>query len=391
MAYDFGIVSALDLEHSAADLVFGLKRVKGGRRPFYECAVEAGSQAAHGVFGLATKKRSINMAICVQDMIERFDLPVIILTGIAAGVPNPDKPRGHVRLGDVVVGDRVVKFDEVKIKDGMPEYEGSTPTPDSVLLSHARDLISRFIGREETPWQEHIQGIVATKPLFARPADATDTFRLDASNRFGAHPLQPERILGLPMPHLGPIGSSAALLKDAGLRKKLASEYGLKAIEMEGGGVAEAAWECGARYFIVQGICDYGDRDKKDTWQYYAALASAAFIRSTIESVLLSQDRDDNKQSGRKTTTSTKVERARLGSTENTDRRILIDSLHRDIIRLPAQIFSKLVLMLDARARGYDCEGGPAKCAVRLIDWADSRTGCTLHELKAALEEIFKK
>jgi hypothetical protein len=50
MAYDFGIVNAL--EHAAIDLVFGLKRLPGKERPFYDCVCGSSAQTARGVVAL---------------------------------------------------------------------------------------------------------------------------------------------------------------------------------------------------------------------------------------------------------------------------------------------------------------------------------------------------
>src|SRR6266540_2708996 len=43
---------------------------------------------------------------------------VVVMVGIAAGVPNPLRPDRHVRLGDIVVATQVVDFDHVWATEG---------------------------------------------------------------------------------------------------------------------------------------------------------------------------------------------------------------------------------------------------------------------------------
>jgi nucleoside phosphorylase len=58
----------------------------------------------------------------------------------------------------------------------------------------------------------------------------------------------------------------------------------VKAIEMEGAGVADATWAASLPgYLVVRGICDYCDENKGDAWQPYAAVAAAAVTRAILE------------------------------------------------------------------------------------------------------------
>ena len=53
----------------------------------------------------------------------------IIMVGIAGGVPNPENPDTHVRLGDIVVSDRkgVVQYDFDK--EDVPRLQRHPPRP----------------------------------------------------------------------------------------------------------------------------------------------------------------------------------------------------------------------------------------------------------------------
>ena len=64
---------------------------------------------------------------------------------------------------------------------------------------------------------------------------------------------------------------------------KAANQYGVKAVEMEASGIADATWVHGAGYLAVRGICDYCDRNQSDAWRMYAAVVAAAYARAVLE------------------------------------------------------------------------------------------------------------
>jgi hypothetical protein len=84
---------------------------------------------------------------------------------------------------------------------------------------------------------------------------------------------------------IGSIASANQVLKNAGKRDQLRDEHGVKAVEMEGSGIADAAWTRSSEYFIVRGICDYCDANKRDDWQAYAAVVAAAYTRVLLSTV----------------------------------------------------------------------------------------------------------
>ncbi|MEP7125077.1 MAG: hypothetical protein ABJE95_29375 [Byssovorax sp.] len=97
------------------------------------------------------------------------------------------------------------------------------------------------------------------------------------------HPLDRKRIEGQPRIFFGPIASTNALLKDPVDRDRLREQHGVKAVEMEASGIADATWMQRAGYLAVRGICDYCDKYQNDDWHRYAALVAAAYARSVIE------------------------------------------------------------------------------------------------------------
>ncbi len=61
---------------------------------------------------------------------------------------------------------------------------------------------------------------------------------------------------GQPRIFFGPIASGNILLNDPGWRDRLRDQYGVRAVEMDGSGIADATWEAGVGYLVVRGICD---------------------------------------------------------------------------------------------------------------------------------------
>jgi hypothetical protein len=119
-----------------------------------------------------------------------------------------------------------------------------------------------------------------------RPADLTDKLSstLDPSVEV-PHPFDPERRPGQPRVFLGPVASGNTLLKNPVKRDALRDRFGIKALEMEGAGIADATWTLSAEYLVVRGVSDYGDEKKGDLWRTYACLAAVAYTRALIESM----------------------------------------------------------------------------------------------------------
>jgi nucleoside phosphorylase len=85
--------------------------------------------------------------------------------------------------------------------------------------------------------------------------------------------------------HDGRNAQSNTLLKNEDKRDLLGEQHNVKAVEMEGSGIADATWTMGEGYTVVRAIVDYCDLKKGDCWHKYAALAAAAYTRALIESI----------------------------------------------------------------------------------------------------------
>jgi nucleoside phosphorylase/predicted acylesterase/phospholipase RssA len=216
-------------------------------------------------------------------LLEHFkSVDAIIMVGIAGGVPSAHKPDDHVRLGDIVVSNKkgVVQYDMVKLSEIR-----ACPIPPSARLIEAVRLLEASELEGNRPWDRHSKSILIQLKK-ERPSQTSD--KLYDSNdptKKISHPKDPKRLKKLPRVFLGPVASANELLKDPVKRDTLRDRFGVKAVEMEGSGIADATWNQERGYLVVRGICDYCDSHKNDIWQEYAAAVAAGYTKALIESM----------------------------------------------------------------------------------------------------------
>jgi nucleoside phosphorylase/tetratricopeptide (TPR) repeat protein len=212
------------------------------------------------------------------------EVEAIVMVGIAGGVPRPDKASDHVRLGDVVVSNQrgVIQYDMVKRSRKIVEVRASPRPPDARLLEAVRLLGADALAGER-PWEKHVDRASHLAGA-ARPEASSDVL-MTSQAPFAPvkHSHDARRIAGQPRVFTAPIASGNTLLKDPVWRDRLRDDHGVKAVEMEGSGIADATWSHRAGYLVVRGICDYCDKNKNDDWHMYAAIVAAAYARALLE------------------------------------------------------------------------------------------------------------
>ena len=284
-----GVLTALPKEFAAMKLMLHQpvdwrgSGVGAGRRFLLgEVASEHGGEHAV-VLGLLPDMGNNSAALAATRLLEHFSsVRHVIMCGIAGGVPRPEEAENDLRLGDVVVSNRngVVQYDLVKEHpDGALEHRHPPRPPGAELLEAVRHLQA---GEElfERPWEAHLAAGAKLKNGH-RPPDGTN-----AKGEEAEHPNDPARTDGMPRVFHASIAAANRLLKNAEHRDYLAKRFGVKAVEMEGSGIADAAWFSDrAGYLVVRGICDYCDKEKGDAWQGAAAIAAAAYTRVLIGSM----------------------------------------------------------------------------------------------------------
>jgi len=290
-----GIITALPKEAAAIIAVLGgevveLPLIRRAHVSYYlsEFASSRSSERIEVVVALANHMGNNAAAVTAATLLSDFrSIEELIVTGIAGGIPAPQDPTRHVRLGDVVVGlDGILQYDFLKRELGKSELRRMAVQPSSRLVSAIRQIqMAECSGTSE--WQPHLA------PFHHKRPSADVLHSLDTNDKSKTvtipHPDQPGREFGQPLVHYGMIGSANILLKDSAERDRLSLAYKLQAVEMEGSGIADASWNFAAGYIAVRSICDYCDMSKNDDWQEYAAYAAAAYTRAIVERALGTQ------------------------------------------------------------------------------------------------------
>jgi nucleoside phosphorylase len=285
-----GIIAALPVEAAAMSTL--ISDPVNVRVPGDPCGYRIGHLAStdpdrpHRVV-LATMPEDNNRhaATTCANMLRSFPrLRGIILTGIAGGVPAPDDPERHVRLGDVVIAtDGVVDIGHTRQGRGPAELRRPLGGLSMDLKRAANQLQELVVLDQALPWRELLEP-ARDRPMavFARPSPDRDV--LHRGGRRIPHP-PPDRSHhrpAVPRVHFGLIASADMLLVNERLRNELAARHRVMAIEMEAAGVAAGASHHGVPWFVVRGIVDYCDAFKNDDWHRYASLVSAGCVRAVL-------------------------------------------------------------------------------------------------------------
>ena len=287
-----GIITALPKEFASVKAVLeNPEQVKipgeGAGRRYFLGDIPSTDGNNHSVVislgGMGNNKATIKANL----LLEHFpSIKSIIMVGIAGGVPHPDKAEHHVRLGDIIISNEkgVIQYDFTKENTGFIEHRHSPRSPSASLLEACGYLQAEEI-EGKRPWLKLIDEL-CTKLNVNRPSEETDILLSSTNlNEEIVHPHDSKRFNGQPKVLYGPIGSANVLLKNPLKRDELRDKFGVKAVEMEGSGIADATWNHEVGYLVIRGICDYCDSNKGDEWQDYAAIVAAAYTRALIESI----------------------------------------------------------------------------------------------------------
>ncbi|KAF5630255.1 ankyrin protein [Fusarium tjaetaba] len=211
------------------------------------------------------------------------NIEIGLMVGIGGGVPL----KADIRLGDIVVGVRVMQYDMGKtLSDGF-QRTGVPKIPDSTIRTVISNLRSKHElsgSRVPSILREKMGSYAAylrpTKPdrLFQKSyphppsflsCDQCDSSKLETrKNRSSADPAI----------YYGGIGSANTVMKDSSVRDEIARELDVLCFEMEAAGLMDIM-PC----LPIRGICDYSDSHKSKEWQRYAAATAAAYSYEFLE------------------------------------------------------------------------------------------------------------
>jgi nucleoside phosphorylase len=172
------------------------------------------------VLACCTKYANNPASIAVTNLIRSFpSIKDIVIVGIAAGVPRPQKPSSHVRLGDIIIssGTGVVQFDLGAQHSADFEVRSTAPPPSARLLQAVNLLESKLLTNEFS-WHEYINNFLYKAHIIRPSKEPKKTFK---------HPKDPGRLKNIPKIFKGKIGASNAVIKNAARRDFIANEHNL--------------------------------------------------------------------------------------------------------------------------------------------------------------------
>lgn len=305
------IVTALPHERAAVEAALGvgervdvLPKLKGS----LNLAIHKVTNSNNRTFDVVVTQ-TLNMgnnaaAIAATALLHRFqNIGKLIMVGIAGGIPTYIHGRlpapshkeieEHVRLGDVVVSSKGILQYDFKTLDLRGGELRVDPHMAGAAFREAVHLADENLRcGEDAHFKRWLNNICEDRGV-CRPSEDTDrcfvwykkhaTGKVVKSRKPMVHPVgQPGRHNGIPKVHHSLIGSANILMKNPFERDSLRKAHGIRAIEMEGSGIADASWSFGVQHLVIRGVCDYCDMDKKNQWQEFAAASAAAYARTLL-------------------------------------------------------------------------------------------------------------
>lgn len=214
-----------------------------------------------------------------------------LMVGIGGGAPG----KADIRLGDVVVGTKVVQYDLGKImSDGKFERTAIPRLPDPLLGTTIANLRSKH---EHEPSRALLilQQRLDANPEYNQPSTPDRLFQVtyehqsqsrncnkcDQSMLIKRRSRHPNTI----NIHYGAIASGNQVIKHGFTRDNIARELDVICFEMEAAGLMNVL-----PFLPIRGICDYSDSHKTKEWQKYAAATAAAYARELIEELPINKE-----------------------------------------------------------------------------------------------------
>ncbi|BCS21079.1 uncharacterized protein APUU_21511S [Aspergillus puulaauensis] len=233
----------------------------------------------------ATQYGTNNAANVATNLTRTFpSIRVGLMVGIGGGVPGSS----DVRLGDVVVGTRVMQYDLGKVVGVGQLQRTAVPRIPHHLLGTA---VSSLRAKHELG-PSRVSAILQEKlrsyPGYARPAlpdllfeaaydHVSLTANCDDCNQCKLLP-RGRRTSDDVMIHYGTIASGNQVMRSGKMRDEVAGQLDVICFEMEAAGLMDIL-PC----LSIRGICDYSDSHKTKNWQRYAAAVAAAYATELIE------------------------------------------------------------------------------------------------------------
>ncbi|PNP50068.1 hypothetical protein FNYG_15983 [Fusarium nygamai] len=297
--YTIAWICALYIETAAALAMLDEKHGELPRYPHDNNTYTLGSIGNHNIVIACLPQDqygNINAASVLTNLKRTFPS---IRHGLMVGIGGAAPVKEDIRLGDVVVGTRVMQYDLGKIVSGGGIQRTAVPRfPEQSLCTAIANLRASheiYSTRVSAILWERME----RNPEYHRPSAPDHLFQAsyehDRSmpNCQSCDQSQLERREARrscePKIHYGAIASSNQVMKDAVTRDRLANELDIICFEMEAAGLMDIL-PC----LPIRGICDYSDSHKAKDWQKYAAAVAAAYAREFLEALPATGDASRN-------------------------------------------------------------------------------------------------
>lgn len=197
-------------------------------------------------------------AAAVQDVIVRYRPQAILLMGIAAGM------RGKVRIGEVVLSERVVAHEPAALVRTPEGGARTEPRPESRTTPHALHQDVVHYQPDGARLEERFRRGGGVFPV--PPDDA-------------ARALYQEHVAARISVKTATIAAGEKLLRDPGKLLELRELHGkIEVGEMEAAGLVDACERSRLPWLVIRGISDFGDELKDDRFHDFASRTAATVL-----------------------------------------------------------------------------------------------------------------
>jgi adenosylhomocysteine nucleosidase len=202
---------------------------------------DTGTLDGHDVVLAGSGMGKVNAALVATLLADRFHCSAIVFSGVAGGL-DPT-----LAIGDVVIADRVIQHDAGVLQDEriQPYQPGYVP----------------FINPTER------LGYYVDPALLARVKDLLEGFTMPGQIAYGT------------------VLSGDQYLHCETTRDRLHREFGGRAVEMEGGSVAQVCEAFGIPWLVIRALSDLAGRDSRFDFASFvdqAAATSATILRRLL-------------------------------------------------------------------------------------------------------------
>jgi nucleoside phosphorylase len=260
---DIAILTVIPIELKALRAALAISDVAGEKDPhgtiYYSTTIYSNPQKREyrlilTCIGMAGNPSA---AAATADVVAKYNPHVVVLVGIAAGM------RGKVKIGEVILGERVVAYEpaaQIRLADRASVEE---PRPDIDRLSQTmqQDVVNYTIDT------------VRLTQMFAELGGVFPTSTVGLEQEYQQHVAQSIAVT------ISTIASGEKLLRDPAKLRSLRRLHGKTEVgEMEAAGFVTICRRHGVPWLVIRGISDFGDEFKNDTFHRFASQAAAVVL-----------------------------------------------------------------------------------------------------------------